>query len=133
MRLALAHTRSYRWLDSEKAARTVSSQIKLANVSQEEGGCAGWLVEPEGDGACCAEVSVCGRGYAVSPSSYPISAFLCISALREVERVEVTDIAQFYNDCMDMFCYFNSKNIDALVKCNKGSLDMLRRRDGISL
>ncbi|XP_052127393.1 dynein axonemal heavy chain 5-like [Frankliniella occidentalis] len=54
-------------------------------------------------------------------------------ALREVEKVQLTDISLFYNDCMDMFCYFNAKNIDALVKCNKNSLEMLRRRDGISM
>lgn len=53
--------------------------------------------------------------------------------LREVEKAKLTDISQFYNDCMDMFCYFNAKNIDALVQSNKMSLEMLRKRDGISL
>ena len=53
--------------------------------------------------------------------------------MKEVERAKITDISLFHNDCMDLFCYFNAKNIDALVKCNKNSLEMLRKRDGISL
>ncbi|KAF7401630.1 hypothetical protein HZH68_007450 [Vespula germanica] len=38
------------------------------------------------------------------------------------------NITQIHNDCMELFAYFNNKIMEALVKCTKSSLELLRRR-----
>ncbi|KAK6618885.1 hypothetical protein RUM44_003266 [Polyplax serrata] len=49
-------------------------------------------------------------------------------AFRPVEKVTEEDLAQFKNDCMDMFAFFFQRSIDALVRATKSSLEALRRR-----
>lgn len=33
-----------------------------------------------------------------------------------------------HNDCIELFAYFNNKLIEALVKCTKNSLDLLKKK-----
>lgn len=43
-----------------------------------------------------------------------------------VERT--VKINQVHHDCMELFAYFNNKLVEALVKCTKTSLDLLRTK-----
>ncbi|KAI4493643.1 hypothetical protein M0804_001819 [Polistes exclamans] len=37
-------------------------------------------------------------------------------------------ITQIHHDCMELFAYFNNKMMEALIKCTKGALELLRRK-----
>ncbi|XP_018048480.1 PREDICTED: dynein heavy chain 8, axonemal [Atta colombica] len=45
-----------------------------------------------------------------------------------IERTNKVKINQVYNDCMELFAYYNNKLIEALVKCTKKSLDLLKKK-----
>ncbi|KAL6445584.1 hypothetical protein ACFW04_000844 [Cataglyphis niger] len=45
-----------------------------------------------------------------------------------IERTNKVKINQVHNDCMELFSYFNNKLVEALVKCTKNSLDLLKKR-----
>ncbi|EFN77895.1 Dynein heavy chain 8, axonemal [Harpegnathos saltator] len=45
-----------------------------------------------------------------------------------VERTSSVRINQVHHDCMELFAYFNNKLVEALVKCTKTSLDLLRTK-----
>lgn len=48
-----------------------------------------------------------------------------------VARTTAVKISQVHNDCMELFAYFNNKLIEALVKCTRNSLDLLKKRAAI--
>ncbi|XP_067209496.1 dynein axonemal heavy chain 8 [Linepithema humile] len=45
-----------------------------------------------------------------------------------IERTHKVKINQVHNDCMELFAHYNNKLIDALVKCTKNSLDLLKKK-----
>ncbi|XP_018374249.1 PREDICTED: dynein heavy chain 8, axonemal [Trachymyrmex cornetzi] len=45
-----------------------------------------------------------------------------------IERTNKVKINQVHNDCMELFAYYNNKLIEALVKCTKNSLDLLKKK-----
>ncbi|XP_026831330.1 dynein heavy chain 8, axonemal [Ooceraea biroi] len=45
-----------------------------------------------------------------------------------IERTNKVNIHRIHNDCMELFAYFNHKLIEALVKCTKNSLDLLKKK-----
>ncbi|XP_014480405.1 PREDICTED: dynein heavy chain 8, axonemal [Dinoponera quadriceps] len=45
-----------------------------------------------------------------------------------VERTSIVRINQVHHDCMELFAYFNNKLAEALVKCTKTALDLLRTK-----
>ncbi|KAG5338491.1 DYH8 protein, partial [Acromyrmex heyeri] len=45
-----------------------------------------------------------------------------------IERTNKVKIHQVHNDCMEFFAYYNNKLIEALVKCTKNSLDLLKKK-----
>jgi len=45
-----------------------------------------------------------------------------------IERTNKVKINQVHNDCMELFAYYNNKLIEALVKCTKKSLDLLKKK-----
>ncbi|XP_023289113.1 dynein heavy chain 8, axonemal, partial [Orussus abietinus] len=47
-----------------------------------------------------------------------------------IDGTSKVNIHRVHNDCMDLFAYFNHKLIEALVKCTKTSLEVLRKRVG---
>lgn len=53
-------------------------------------------------------------------------------ATKFLTSAEDYDTDQLKNDCMEVYSYFNQKNIDSLVKATRQSLDVLRKRAGAS-
>lgn len=45
-----------------------------------------------------------------------------------IERTRKVNITKVHNDCMELFAYFHNKLIEALVKCTKNSLEILRKK-----
>ncbi|CAL1673547.1 unnamed protein product [Lasius platythorax] len=45
-----------------------------------------------------------------------------------IERTNIVKINQVHNDCIELFAHFNNKLTEALVKCTKNSLDLLKRK-----
>ncbi|EFN74803.1 Dynein heavy chain 8, axonemal [Camponotus floridanus] len=45
-----------------------------------------------------------------------------------IERTNKVKINKVHNDCIELFAYFNNKLIEALVKCTKNSLDLLKKK-----
>ncbi|KAG5316447.1 DYH8 protein, partial [Acromyrmex insinuator] len=45
-----------------------------------------------------------------------------------IERTNKVKINQVHSDCMELFAYYNNKLIEALVKCTKNSLDLLKKK-----
>ncbi|XP_029675665.1 LOW QUALITY PROTEIN: dynein heavy chain 8, axonemal-like [Formica exsecta] len=45
-----------------------------------------------------------------------------------IERTNKVKINQVHNDCMELFAHFNNKLVEALVKCTKNSLDLLKQK-----
>ncbi|XP_018342058.1 PREDICTED: dynein heavy chain 8, axonemal [Trachymyrmex septentrionalis] len=45
-----------------------------------------------------------------------------------IERTKKVKINQVHSDCMELFAYYNNKLIEALVKCTKNSLDLLKKK-----
>ncbi|XP_076295220.1 dynein heavy chain 8, axonemal kl-3 [Lasioglossum baleicum] len=45
-----------------------------------------------------------------------------------IERTHKVQINKVHNDCMELFAYFNNKLVEALVKCTKNSLDLLKKQ-----
>ncbi|XP_026672559.1 dynein heavy chain 8, axonemal-like [Ceratina calcarata] len=45
-----------------------------------------------------------------------------------IERTHKVQIQKVHNDCMELFAYFHNKLIEALVKCTKRSLELLRKK-----
>lgn len=45
---------------------------------------------------------------------------------------EKVPLIRIHNNCMEVFAYFNNKLIEALVKCTKRSLEILKKRIGSS-
>lgn len=41
-------------------------------------------------------------------------------------------LTQLHTDCMDIFSYFNSQIIVAMVKCAKASLERLKKRANLA-
>nr|CAD7399062.1 unnamed protein product [Timema poppensis] len=52
----------------------------------------------------------------------------CPVAFREVEKINQADLPLIVQDCMEMFSFFNQKNLEALVAATKNSLEALRKR-----
>nr|CAD7567573.1 unnamed protein product [Timema californicum] len=50
------------------------------------------------------------------------------AAFREVEKINQADLPLIVQDCMEMFSFFNQKNLEALVAATKNSLEALRKR-----
>ncbi|KAF5272454.1 hypothetical protein FQR65_LT04922 [Abscondita terminalis] len=53
------------------------------------------------------------------------------AAFRDVDVRLLADIDVIHNDCMDLYAYFNSKVIEALVKCTTLTLETLKDRFSI--
>ncbi|XP_036143732.1 dynein heavy chain 8, axonemal [Monomorium pharaonis] len=45
-----------------------------------------------------------------------------------IERTSKVKISQVHNDCIELFAYYNNKLTEALVKCTKNSLDLLKKK-----
>lgn len=45
-----------------------------------------------------------------------------------IERTHKVKISQVHNDCIELFACYNNKLIEALVKCTKNSLDLLKKK-----
>ncbi|KAL0129655.1 hypothetical protein PUN28_001727 [Cardiocondyla obscurior] len=45
-----------------------------------------------------------------------------------IDRTNKVQIHQVHNDCMEIFACYNNKLIEALVKCTKNSLDLLKNK-----
>ncbi|XP_011871302.1 PREDICTED: dynein heavy chain 8, axonemal [Vollenhovia emeryi] len=45
-----------------------------------------------------------------------------------VEKTKKFKISQVHNDCIELFACYNNKLIEALVKCTKNSLDLLKKK-----
>ncbi|XP_048268511.1 dynein axonemal heavy chain 8 [Bombus terrestris] len=45
-----------------------------------------------------------------------------------IERTRKVHINKVHNDCMELFAYFHNKLVEALVKCTKNSLELLKRK-----
>nr|CAI5817756.1 unnamed protein product [Callosobruchus analis] len=50
------------------------------------------------------------------------------AAFREVDRTAQPDLNTIHADCIEMFCFFNMKFVDALIKASKLSLEKLKQR-----
>ncbi|XP_051153326.1 dynein axonemal heavy chain 8 isoform X1 [Leptopilina boulardi] len=50
------------------------------------------------------------------------------SGFGRVDKNAKINLTQLHNDCIELFAYFNFKLIDALVKCTKNSLTILKKR-----
>ncbi|XP_063992717.1 dynein axonemal heavy chain 8 [Diachasmimorpha longicaudata] len=57
----------------------------------------------------------------------------CVEAkFADVDVSAPINIGRIHNDSMDVFTHFNNKLVEALVKCTKTSLEMLKKRVGTS-
>ncbi|KAJ8736205.1 hypothetical protein PYW08_006861 [Mythimna loreyi] len=54
------------------------------------------------------------------------------SVFMEIENPDRFDIVPTVNECNELFAYFATKCVEALIKCTRFSLDMLRRRASVS-
>ncbi|KOX80134.1 Dynein heavy chain 8, axonemal [Melipona quadrifasciata] len=45
-----------------------------------------------------------------------------------IERTRKVQINRVHNDCMELFAYFHNKLVEALVKCTKNSLELLKKK-----
>ncbi|CAB3256562.1 unnamed protein product [Arctia plantaginis] len=54
------------------------------------------------------------------------------AAFLELENPDRYDIVPTVNECNELFAYFATKCLEALIKCTRQSLDMLRRRASVS-
>nr|XP_031825788.1 dynein heavy chain 8, axonemal [Nomia melanderi] len=45
-----------------------------------------------------------------------------------IERTHKVQINKVHNDCMELFAFFNNKLVEALVKCTKNSLELLKKQ-----
>lgn len=50
----------------------------------------------------------------------------------EIENPDRFEIVPTVNECNELFAYFATKCVEALIKCTRQSLDMLRRRASVS-
>lgn len=53
--------------------------------------------------------------------------FLSIIGFAPIERTRKVQINKVHNECMELFAYFHNKLIEALVKCTKNSLELLKK------
>ncbi|OXU30794.1 hypothetical protein TSAR_013179 [Trichomalopsis sarcophagae] len=49
-----------------------------------------------------------------------------------IEKSTKVNVKHLHSDCMELFAYFNQKLMDALVKCTRRTLEMLKRMVGSS-
>ncbi|KAI8438606.1 hypothetical protein MSG28_011048 [Choristoneura fumiferana] len=54
------------------------------------------------------------------------------AAFLEIENPDRWDLQPAINECNELFAYFATKCLEALIKCTRQSLDMLRRRASVS-
>ncbi|XP_022821404.1 dynein heavy chain 8, axonemal-like [Spodoptera litura] len=54
------------------------------------------------------------------------------AAFIEIDNIDEYDVTHTINECNELFAYFATKCLDALIKCTRHSLDMLRRRASVS-
>ncbi|XP_075973556.1 dynein heavy chain 8, axonemal kl-3 [Anticarsia gemmatalis] len=54
------------------------------------------------------------------------------AAFMEIENPERFDVLPAINECNELFAYFATKCLEALIKCTRQSLDTLRRRASVS-
>ncbi|RVE46462.1 hypothetical protein evm_008872 [Chilo suppressalis] len=54
------------------------------------------------------------------------------AAFMEIENPDRFDIVPTLNECNELFAYFATKCLEALIKCTRQSLDILRRRASVS-
>ncbi|KAJ8736206.1 hypothetical protein PYW08_006862 [Mythimna loreyi] len=54
------------------------------------------------------------------------------AAFMEIENTDRYDVIPTINDCNELFAYFATKCLEALIKCTRQSLDKLRRRASVS-
>lgn len=54
--------------------------------------------------------------------------YLFILGFAPIERTRKVNITKVHSDCMELFAYFHNKLIEALVKCTKNSLEILRKK-----
>lgn len=57
-----------------------------------------------------------------------IDLYLFVVGFAPIERTRKVNITKVHNDCMELFAYFHNKLIEALVKCTKNSLEILRKK-----
>ncbi|PZC81902.1 hypothetical protein B5X24_HaOG211688 [Helicoverpa armigera] len=50
----------------------------------------------------------------------------------EIENPDRYDVVPVVNECNELFAYFATKCVEALIKCTRQSLDILRRRASVS-
>lgn len=50
----------------------------------------------------------------------------------EIENPDRFEVNHTINECNELFAYFATKCVEALIKCTRQSLDMLRRRASVS-
>ncbi|XP_047042441.1 dynein axonemal heavy chain 8-like [Helicoverpa zea] len=54
------------------------------------------------------------------------------AAFMEIENTDRYDVIPTINECNEIFAYFATKCLEALIKCTRQSLDKLRRRASVS-
>lgn len=54
------------------------------------------------------------------------------AAFKEIDRTAKIDLQSIHDACIELFAHFNSKIIEALGKCMKTSLDILKTRETTS-
>ncbi|XP_041975311.1 dynein axonemal heavy chain 8 [Aricia agestis] len=54
------------------------------------------------------------------------------AAFLEIENPDRFEVLHVVNECNELFAYFATKCLEALIKCTRNSLDLLRRRASVS-
>ncbi|CAG2056143.1 unnamed protein product, partial [Timema podura] len=130
----------FNWLDPMKANRIMGSQTRINFLSDEAGDSvllhSGMSDRPHH--ATPVELDPCDMCIACAMSR-ELRAGCCWKAVitessksaisfREVEKINQADLPLIFQDCMEMFSFFNQKNLEALVAATKNSLEALRKR-----
>lgn len=53
--------------------------------------------------------------------------FSLFLGFEEIDKSRGISTHQIQNYCLDLFAYFNTKLVDALVKCTRTALDLLKK------
>ncbi|XP_060805314.1 dynein axonemal heavy chain 8 [Amyelois transitella] len=69
---------------------------------------------------------------ALKPVTSATRVFPEDAAFLEIENPDRFEITPTINECNELFAYFATKCLEALIKCTRQSLDMLRRRASVS-